>query len=150
MAGSNTTMDESTSDFDGTDPRSHLISPWPPFVAIGLTVAELGVVLNLVPLAVGGVVLFGGSIAGILQDAEMTETPWPTVAALGVLFSALGGALWASQLQSYALSHVIAVATANPIAIRGEAVLLGGVLLVVGAVVGIVFEPLQNHSTHHS
>lgn len=143
MGESTTTMPDSNADFDGTDPKTHLMSPWPPFVAIGLVVAEIGVVLNLIPLSVGGVVLFGGSVAGILWDASVTETPWPSLGLLGGLFSVLGTGLWASQVQTYSLSAVIAVATTNGIAIRGAAVLVGGVLLIVGAVLGTVYEPLE-------
>ncbi|UWG48228.1 cox cluster protein [Halanaeroarchaeum sp. HSR-CO] len=139
--------DDGASNHDGPTgiPGSReLMSAWPPFVALGLVVAEIGIVMNLVPLSIGGILLFGGSVAGILQDAAMIERPWYALAVVGVLFALFGGGLWWTQLESLALAHVLSVGAANPIAIRGEAILLAGVLLVVGAVAGTVYEPLRN------
>lgn len=127
----------------GTD---ELMSAWPPFVALGFVVAEIGIVLNLIPLSVGGILLFGGSVAGILQDASITRRPWHSMAIVGIIFAILGGALMWTQLQTLTVAHVVAVASSNPIAIRGEAVLVAGVLLIVGAVAGTIVEPLRNTS----
>lgn len=128
----------------GVPGTEELMSAWPPFVALGLVVAEIGIVMNLVSVSIGGILLFGGSVAGILQDASMTETPWGSLGIIGVLFALFGAGLWWTQLDSMALADVLAVATSNPIAIRGEAILVGGILLVAGAIVGIVFKPLRN------
>ncbi|MFW6003718.1 MAG: DUF7541 family protein [Halanaeroarchaeum sp.] len=141
------TKEDESSTYEGPSgiPGSReLMSAWPPFVALGLVVAEVGIVLNLVPLSIGGILLFGGSVAGILQDAETIETPWYALAVVGVLFSLFGAGVWWTQLDSLALAHVLSVGATNPIAIRGEAILLAGVLLVVGAVAGTVYEPLRN------
>lgn len=134
-----TTMTDSSS--TGVGEQFRRASAWPPFVAIGLAISEVGVVLNLVPVSIGGILLFGGSLAGILVDASITESPWPSLGAIGVVFGALGGVMWASQLQQYTLSRLFAVANTNAIAMRGEAVVAAGALLFVGAVIGIVFKP---------
>lgn len=69
-------------------------SPWPVFVAIGLAVSEVGVFLDLVPLAVGGLLLFAGSCAGGLEDAGYARTPWRLLGALGVVLAIVGTGLW--------------------------------------------------------
>jgi len=120
-------------------------SAWPPFVAIGLAISEVGVIMNLVPVSIGGILLFGGSLAGILVDASITESPWPSLGAIGVVFGALGGVMWASQLQQYTLSRLLAVANTNTIAMRGEAIVVAGALLVIGAILGIVLKPTLTH-----
>lgn len=126
----------------GTD---ELMSAWPPLVALGLVVAELGIVLNLVPVSIGGVVLFGASVAGILTDADMIRTPWYAASVLGVVFVLLGiGLVW-TQLSAVTPGHVLAVATGDPIAIRGSAVALGGLVLVGGGILGIAREPRRTH-----
>ena len=50
-------------------------SPWPLFIALGLPIAEIGVLFGLVPLAVGGLLLFVGSVAGIVQESGYVERP---------------------------------------------------------------------------
>ncbi|MFB6081752.1 MAG: cox cluster protein [Halanaeroarchaeum sp.] len=136
------TMTDSTPDDVGG--RYGKMSAWPPFVAIGFAISEVGVVMNLPSLSVGGILLFGGSLAGILTDAGYVESPWPSMGLVGGLFSVFGGLIWASQLQTYTLSRLLAVAGENAIAMRGEAVLVAGILLVLGAIVGIVVKPLAD------
>lgn len=134
-----TTMTDPT-DGVGTGPTR--VSAWPPFVALGFAISEVGVFLNLPSVAVGGILLFGGSIAGILVDASFTSSPWPSLGVVGAGFTALGAFVWASQVQTYAIGRFLAVAQANGVAMRGEAILVAGVLLLVGTVAGIVVKPL--------
>ncbi|MFB6093392.1 MAG: cox cluster protein [Halanaeroarchaeum sp.] len=141
MAGS-TGDAESEPRIDG-GPRTQAITPWPPLVALGLVVLEVGVVMNVIPLAVGGVVLFGGSIGGILTEASYVDRPWSVVGAVGAIFVVAGAAIWATQVSGYALARLLAVATSDPIAIRGVALLVGGLLLDVAAIGGSVTEPFD-------
>ncbi|MFB6124455.1 MAG: cox cluster protein [Halanaeroarchaeum sp.] len=127
---------------DGVGSRPTRMSAWPPFVALGFAISEVGVFLNVPSVAVGGILLFGGSIAGILVDASFTTTPWPSLGVVGAGFTALGAVIWGSQVQTYALGRLLAVAQTNGVAMRGEAVLVAGVLLLVGTVAGIVLKPL--------
>ena len=62
---------------DATMPASEAskASPWPLFVALGLAVGEVGVFMGLYPVAVGGLLLFVGSVAGIVQEAGYSERP---------------------------------------------------------------------------
>jgi hypothetical protein len=94
------------------------VSPWPVFVALGLVLSEVGVVLGVGAIAVGGVVLFGTSVVGILRESRYAATlRWPALG-VGTLFAALG-----------TLLYVLTGADA-----RGVAVALGGALLLAGGV----------------
>lgn len=128
---------------DNTEHGPVKASAWPPFVALGLMLGEVGVVLNVFPLAVGGILLFGGSVAGILTDAAFTETPWSSMAILGSVFAVIGAAIWTNELSMITAEALLTVDTPTGIAVRGVAILLGGVLMVALAVGGIVFEPLD-------
>ena len=99
-------------------------SPWPLFVALGLPIAEIGILFDLFALAVGGLVLFSGSVAGLLEDAGYVDSPWRALAVCGVLLVPVAAALAFSGL---------ALVT------RGYAVGAAAVLLIVGAVAGELF-----------
>lgn len=99
-------------------------SPWPLFIALGLALSEVGVVLDIVPISVGGLLLFFGSIVGIIQEAGYAESPWPIAAGIGVLLLVVGGAL--------------DFVYRDAIAFRGLAIAITGALFLVGAAVGKV------------
>ncbi len=128
----------------GSPTRIHRVSPWPPFVAAGFAVAEIGIVLNLVSLAIGGIILFGGSVSGILNETKYAKSPWRPLLALGAIFVAFGGIMWASQVQSITIEALLAIVETNTIAMRGEAVVIAGSLLVLGAIGGRIREPLKS------
>jgi hypothetical protein len=96
-------------------------SPWPLFVALGLPISEIGILFDLFPIAVGGLLLFCGSIAGMLQESGYVKTPWRALGILAVILFAFGGAL--------AFTDVALVT-------RGYAILVAGGLLLFGGVVG--------------
>lgn len=60
-------------------------SPWPPLVALGFVTSELGVVFGLRPVTVTGLLLFMGSIAGILTESQHVNRPLRVVAVLSGL-----------------------------------------------------------------
>lgn len=99
-------------------------SPWPVFVALGLPIAEIGILFGLFPVAVGGLLLFCGSIAGIVEEAGYSTTPWRPLATLAVVLVALGGVL--------AFTEVSLVT-------RGYAIIVAGAILLLGGVVGELF-----------
>ena len=111
-------------------------SPWPVFVALGVVVSEVGVLLGLFPVAVGGLLLFGGTVAAILRESGYVGRPWLALASLGVVLGGLGTAavLWALGVDGLSVAAV--TDPLNPIAYRGTAIAVAGLLLVgVGAVV---------------
>ncbi|MFC7070939.1 DUF7541 family protein [Halobaculum lipolyticum] len=103
-------------------------SPWPLFVALGLPIAEVGILFGLVPLAVGGLLLFFGSIAGILRENRYVSSTWRGVAALSLLVVALGLAIWYWD-----------ATTQSDLLVRAYSVLGTGVLMLIAGVGGELF-----------
>ena len=125
----------------GVSDEVRLSSPWPIFVALGLALSEVGIVLNLIPISVGGLLLFVGSIAGIVQDAGYVDRPWNLLSALGALLVVLGGILVVWQVSPAVGALVDAVATsmtpqADSVVQRGLSVALAGLVCILGGVVG--------------
>lgn len=82
-----------------------MASAWPPFVALGLPIAEIGILFGLVPIAVGGLLLFCGSIAGMASEAGYASSAWRALAVVSVFVAAGGVALlYANSLTDLDLS----------------------------------------------
>lgn len=111
----------------GLSEQYRMASPWPLFVALGLPIAEVGILFGLFAVAVGGLLLFFGSIAGMLQESGYADSPWRTLGICAVLMFVLGGALVYGD--GLVLDKV-------RLAERGYAVVTAGVLFLVGSVVG--------------
>jgi hypothetical protein len=113
----------------GLSERYRKASPWPMFVALGFVLSEIGVVLGFFPVTVGGLLLFGGTVAGILSEAGYVEQPWRSLFALGALLLAFG--LLTIGLN---LDGGLAVGTlldpANPFVYRGFAIAVAAVIIV--------------------
>lgn len=131
----------------GSPTRIHRVSPWPPFVALGFATAEIGIILNVVPLAIGGIILFGGSVAGILAETRYVKSPWRPLVVLGGIFVVGGSYLYASQVPQFALERLLSGDAVNAIAMRGEAILIAGVLLIAGSVLGTLLKPRNTDLT---
>jgi hypothetical protein len=101
-------------------------SPWPLFVALGIPISEIGILFDLFALAVGGLLLFCGSVAGLLHEAGYVSTPWRPLGVLAVALVGLGAALAFTDVQ---------------LVTRGYAIIAAGVILLLGGVVGEVFSP---------
>lgn len=108
-------------DAPGLSDQYRTASPWPMFVALGLPIAEVGILFDVFPVAVGGLLLFCGSIAGLVDESGYAATPWRPLVVLAVLCLLAGAAL---------------AFTSIGLVTRGYAVIAAGVLLLVGAVVG--------------
>jgi hypothetical protein len=104
-------------------------SPWPVFVAFGLAIFEVGIVWPLFPVAVGGLLLFVGSVVGILTESGYVADPWKALIAASVGCLAVGG--------------TVALATGGSVRLRGLAVLVGGVVVLAAGVFGSVWEPSE-------
>lgn len=106
---------------DSSDPDRAFTgaSPWPLVVALGLTLSEIGVVLGLRPISVAGLLLFVGSVAGILTESGYISRP---ARAIGVQGFGLVGIGLALILQNR-----------TGITVRGQSIALAGTLCLVGA-----------------
>jgi len=112
----------------GLSEEYRVVSPWPLFVALGLPIAEVGILFGLVPLAVGGLLLFCGSIAGILRENGYVSSTWRGLAGLSVLVVAGGLALWYADMT-----------TASDLLIRAYSMIGTGVLMLLAGVGGDLF-----------
>jgi hypothetical protein len=102
-------------------------SPWPLFVAFGLAIFEVGIVWPLFPVAVGGLLLFAGSVVGILRESGYIANPWKGLVTASVLCLAVGA--------------LIAYTTGGSIQLRGLAILAGGIILLASGVFGSFWQP---------
>lgn len=105
-------------------------SPWPLFIAVGLAIAEVGVFLDVVAFAVGGLLLFIGSTAGILSEAGYFSTPWPFVGGLGVILAVVGIALMVLYPSDGGVINL---------GLRAVAIAIAGVLCMGGSLLGRAF-----------
>lgn len=101
-------------------PERHA-SPWPLLVALGVVVSELGVLFGVAVVAVAGLLVFVGSVAGVLTEAGYAASPWAPAAVLGLVLVAAGAAL---------------VLVADGVTVRGLSVGTAGAVAVVAAVAG--------------
>ena len=102
-------------------------SPWPVFIALGLPIAEIGVLFGVVPVAVGGLLLFVGSIAGIVQESGYVERPWNLLVGLGGVLVAVGAGLALSQVP-LSLGAFTAALGSNGLVVRGVSIVLAGAI----------------------
>ena len=120
----------------GLSDRYRKASPWPLFVALGVVLSEVGVVLGLFPVTVGGLLLFGATVAGILREAGYIRRPAAALAVLGIALAAVGLLAILLRLDPSAVSIEVLLDRSRPFVYRGTAVAVaGGILLALAAVV---------------
>jgi hypothetical protein len=115
----------------GLSNRYRKASPWPVFVALGFVVSEVGVVLGLFPVAVGGLLLFGGTAAGILSEAGYVARPDRSLVAFGVVLISFGLLTVGLNVDPAALSVTGLLDPSKPFVYRGMAIASSGVILCV-------------------
>ena len=97
-------------------------SPFPIFIALGLAFSEVGVFLDIVPLAVGGLLLFAGSVAGILSEAGYVATPWGTLLVIGGILLALAASLYVFFFDPAGITRVASITVAAALCMLGALV----------------------------
>lgn len=119
------------------------VSPWPVFIAVGLGLAEVGIVTGILPLAVGGILLFGGSVSGILAETDWVESPWTALAATGSSFGAVGLGLLLTRLPALEPDVLFRTLATDPVALRSTAILAAGGVLLLAGVVAVAVSPYR-------
>ncbi|MFW6321889.1 MAG: DUF7541 family protein [Halohasta sp.] len=111
-------------------------SPWPLFIALGVPISEIGLVFDVFPVAVGGLLLFCGCIAGMLQESGYVAAPWGALGVMALLLGAAGaGVLYANPGVGVDLT------------LRGYALIASGGILVAAVVAGKLFVPKRQLPT---
>lgn len=130
-------------DQPGLSEQYRTSSPWPLFVALGLAISEVGILLGFLPVAAGGLVLFSGSITGILTESGYVERPWRALTAFSGLLVVLGVGVYlyaassAGATDPLAVKNVLAVlGGGRSVAYRGLSIVVAGFLSVCLAAVG--------------
>lgn len=119
-------------DQPGLSDQYRMSSPWPLIVVLGLLFSELGLLFNVFPVAVGGLLLFVGAIAGIVLESGYADRPWNLLAGLGVALCVLGALVTVTQLDSVTLDAIATVVgQPNGIVGRGVELLIAGIVSVV-------------------
>lgn len=140
MAGETSVNDDDSSLSDDTGLSDQYVraSPWPVFVAVGLALSEIGVFVGIFPVAVFGLLLFGGSVAGILTESGYTSRPWPTLLVLGGILAVAGVAIivWQTSLGAIDISEF----GTNGVLSRALAITVAGIALVLAGGVASLFE----------
>lgn len=114
-------------------------SPWPLVIVLGLVLSEVGILFNLYPVSVGGLLLFVGGIAGIVREAGYVTSPWRLVAGLGMAFAALGLLVVSTQVDGGPTAYLSQVFVDDGVSRRGYTVAAtGAVLAVAGGVLSVV------------
>jgi len=108
----------------GLSEQYRMASPWPLFIALGVPIAELGILFGLFPLSVGGLLLFGGSVAGMATESSYARTPWRAMMVVAIPLAALG------------LGFIY---TSINLPDRGFAIIAAAVILVAGGLAGSLF-----------
>jgi hypothetical protein len=110
-------------------------SPWPVVVVVGLVLSEVGILFNLYPVSVGGLVLFVGSVSGIVDEAGYVASPWRLASGLGVALVVVGLLVVSTQVDGGASAYLAQAAVDNGISRRGFTVAATGGVVAVGAAV---------------
>ncbi|WP_248897258.1 DUF7541 family protein [Haloplanus halobius] len=110
----------------GLSDQYRMASPWPPFVAFGIPIAELGILFDVFAVAVGGLLLFCGSVTGMAREAGYVKTVWRPLVVFAALLLVVGGALAFTDIG---------------LVTRGYAIITAGVLLALAGVGGELLVP---------
>lgn len=117
-------------------PEEHATSsPWHIVVVLGVVLSEVGILFNLYPLSVGGLVLFVGGVSGIVDEAGYVDSPWRLAGGLSVALVVLGLLVVSTQVDGGLAAFRSQVAANNGVSQRGFTVAATGAIMAVAALV---------------
>lgn len=115
-------------------------SPWPILVALGIVIGEFGVLFGVVPVAVGGVLLFGVGAAAIARDAGFAPSVWRSLAGVGVVVGGLALVVWGLRAPRLSPDAFLAAASTDAIAVRAAIVVGASAALLLAGLSGMAAE----------
>jgi hypothetical protein len=119
----------------GISERYEKASAWPPVVVFGLVLSEIGILFNLYPVSVAGLIMFVGSVAGIVHEAGYVARPWRLLSGLGVALAVVGMLLVSTQVDGGVSAYISQAAVTNQVSQRGFTIAAtGAVVAIAGAV----------------
>lgn len=110
-------------------------SPWPVVVALGLVISEIGILFGLYPVAIAGLVMFAGSISGIVYEAGYVASPWRLLSGVGVALVVVGLALVSTQVDGGVSAYVAQASVENGVTLRGFTIAATGAIVAVAGLV---------------
>lgn len=116
-------------------------SPWPIVVVLGLVLSELGILFNVYPVAVAGLVLFVGSVSGIVNEAGYVVSPWRLLVGLGAALAVVGGVVISVRFDGALSASVLTAAASDGVLQRGLTIAATGTVV---SVAGIVLPRMLN------
>ena len=111
-------------------------SPWPMFIALGLALSEVGVLFALRPVSVSGLLLFVGSVAGILAESGYVTRSTRSIGAQGIALLVIGS--------------VLILRNQTGMTIRGQSIVIAGVLCFVLLLLRIGYHRLRFGNTNRT
>jgi len=116
-------------------------SPWPIVVVLGLVLSELGILFNVYPVAVAGLVVFVGSVSGIVDEAGYVVSPWRLLVGLGAVLAVLGGVVVSVRFDGGLSASVFSAAATDGVLQRGLTIAATGAVV---SVAGLVLPRVLN------
>lgn len=110
-------------------------SPWPVVVVLGIVLSEIGILFNLYPLSVSGLLLFVGSVSGVVHETGYVDEPWRLLSALGAVFVGFGLLVVSTQVDGGAAAYVAEISTRNGVSQRGFTIAATGAIATVAGFV---------------
>jgi len=104
-------------------------SPWPMLVAFGFVISEVGVVLGVFPITVGGLLLFAGTVAGILSESNYVRRTWLSIASIAAILAVLGALAVGLHIDLASVTVSALLDPARPFVYRGTSILAAAVIL---------------------
>ncbi|WP_435335577.1 DUF7541 family protein [Haloarchaeobius sp. TZWWS8] len=136
-------MESETPDQTPSKPKA---SAWPMLIAVGLAISEVGVVFAVLPVSVFGLLLFCGSVAGIVSESGYVDEPWGLMVGFAAVLVLVGAGLfigYGGTIGGESLIGVSAGTTAGGIAYRGVAIALAGVVTLAASLYGWFYAETQ-------
>ena len=119
----------------GLPEASSKSSAWPLVVVLGLVCSEVGILFNLYPVSVGGLILFVVGVSGIVAETGYVGSPWRLMGGLSLALVVLGLLVVSTQVDGGLTAFRSQVAANNGVSQRGFTIAATGALMAVAAAV---------------